>query len=143
MAEHPLFSAIHAQQQRLEGIKTLLVKERQALLERDSVNIESLLREKLRLIDELKQVDGEIAEHPDLAQLKQLPEFLQLVEHCKSTLAQCQRDNVENHRLADQTLASMGRLQQILHRTKSLNSMTYTQDGGTTAGARLGRTIKA
>ncbi|USD38601.1 MULTISPECIES: flagellar export chaperone FlgN [Ferrimonas] len=143
MVNPELLQLIDAQQGRLQQLQQLLQQEHQALVERDADAIESLLREKLAQLDAINAADTALAGHPDVAQLANDAEARQGIEQCRSVLTQCQMFNQQNSQLADQTLASLSRLQQILNSTKSANSLTYNQSGTTSSGNRLGKAIKA
>lgn len=138
-----MHALIGAQQERLTALLHLLEQETEALLERDADKIESLLKQKLELLDQIAGGDKALESHPQVAGLKADAEAMAGVSRCRDILAQCQVKNQHNSQLADQSLASLGRLQQLLNATRNPNALTYNQEGTTTTGGRLGKVIKA
>ncbi|TKB47267.1 flagellar protein FlgN [Ferrimonas sediminicola] len=143
MSNGALSPLIDAQLGRLQALQDLLEQETQALLERDAETIESLLKQKLRALEELNQADQALANHPELTTLKADEAAMAGVDRCRQRLTLCKERNQHNSQLAEQYLASLGRLQQILNATRNPNAMTYNQEGTTTTGGRLGKAIKA
>ncbi|WP_028110210.1 flagellar export chaperone FlgN [Ferrimonas futtsuensis] len=143
MSETTIHALIDAQQERLTHLLQLLQQETEALLERDADKIESLLKQKLTLLDQIGGGDKALEAHPHAAQIKSDNEAMAGVARCRDLLAECQLKNQHNSQLADQSLASLGRLQQLLNTTRNPNALTYNQEGTTTTGGRLGKVIKA
>ncbi|BDY04002.1 flagellar protein FlgN [Ferrimonas sp. YFM] len=143
MSESGIHALIGAQQERLSNLLQLLEQETEALLERDADKIESLLKQKLAQLDKIAGGDKELESHPQVADIKSDPQAMAGVTRCREILAECQVKNQHNNQLADQFLASLGRLQQLLNATRNPNALTYNQEGTTTTGGRLGKVIKA
>ncbi|WP_028116665.1 flagellar export chaperone FlgN [Ferrimonas senticii] len=143
MTAVPLENLLTQQLGRLTQLLELLVQETDALLNRDVMAIEQLLKRKMTLLDEIKLADIGIGRHADLAQLTDHPQQAALLAQCRGKLAECQQHNQHNQKQAEIVAASMARLQQLLQSTSHHNALTYTDVGGTHVGRRLGNLITA
>ncbi|SHI09273.1 flagella synthesis protein FlgN [Ferrimonas marina] len=143
MTDSGLADLLSQQLIRLDQLLALLEQETDALVQRDVDLIEQLLKRKLTMLDEVKAADDTLGRHPQRALLKTDPTLAEQVEQGKDKLVQCQQRNAHNQEQAELVAASLTRLQQVLQSAHKSHAMTYTGEGGTHVGQRLGRTIKA
>ncbi|QIZ77257.1 flagellar export chaperone FlgN [Ferrimonas lipolytica] len=143
MASPSLDNMLSQQLTRLGQLLALLEQETEALVNRNIDDIETLLKRKVGLLDEIKMADISISRHGDIKTLAEQPEQLALVEQCKQALSSCHERNSHNHKQAELVSASLTRLQQLLLRSSHSNALTYTGKGNTHVGQRLGRSIIA
>ncbi|WP_298444928.1 flagellar protein FlgN [uncultured Ferrimonas sp.] len=143
MASPDLDNLLTQQLSRLGQLFALLEQETDALVKREVEQIEQLLKRKVALLDEIKMADVGISRHPALPALNDTPELVVLMDQCQGMLQQCQQRNQHNHEQAELVAGSLTRLQQVLQRTSHNSAMTYTGEGNTHVGQRLGKAIKA
>ncbi|GAA4890626.1 flagellar protein FlgN [Ferrimonas pelagia] len=144
MSQPHIADLLSQQLTRLGQLLALLEQETDALVNREVEQIETLLKRKLAMLDEVALADGNLARHPDLAQLSADPELQQQTTQAKALLAQCKQRNLHNQQQAELASASLARLQQVLlSTTRHSKSMTYNDSGQTHVGSRLGKSIKA
>ena len=139
----PLIEYLKDQNNLLDSIATLLVKESKALNTNDYESIEFLAEEKSKVMLALQSNDQKIKLHPDALELKST--FLQHVMVLKQKLTECKKMNMINGKLIDMDIASNRRLFAVLMgaRDKATRNMTYTDKGTTTARGPARLSIEA
>ncbi|MBY6186083.1 flagellar protein FlgN [Marinobacter hydrocarbonoclasticus] len=142
MSEPTLAERLSQQLIRLDQLLALLTRETDALVQRDVDQIEALLKEKLTLLDTIGQADQQLSRHPEIAQASADPELADTLKQARERLAECQSRNEHNQAQAELVSASLTRLQQLLQRTRHASAMTYTGEGQTHVGQRLGKRIQ-
>ena len=142
MTESTLSELLSQQLVRLDQLLALLERETDALVQRDVDQIEALLKEKLGLLDSIGQADLQLSRHPHIQQASEDPTCATTLAQARERLAQCQSRNQHNQEQAELVGASLTRLQQLLQRTRHASAMTYTGEGQTHVGQRLGKRIQ-
>ncbi len=142
MSEATLAERLSQQLVRLDQLLALLARETEALVQRDIEQIEALLKEKLTLLEHIRQADAVLSRHPEIEQVKTDPTLADTLKQAQARLAECQSRNAHNQAQAELVSASLTRLQQLLQRTRHASAMTYTGEGQTHVGQRLGKSIQ-
>ena len=126
----------------LERLLFLIDQEKQALIQRDADKLLSLATEKTTMLDAIKEIDTQLAKHPNKADFSTEP-LASLVNDAKSLMNDCQTRNQENGKLIELCSASINRLAQALQMSRNSNSLTYDGKGKTSTIATLGNDLKA
>ncbi|MBY5992924.1 flagellar export chaperone FlgN [Ferrimonas balearica] len=142
MSEPRLEDLLTQQLARLGQLLALLEQETDALVKRDVERIEALLKEKLTLLEAIAEADQALGRHRDVARLTEEPALAEQLKAGQALLAQCQSRNEHNQAQAELVSASLTRLQQLMQRTRHASAMTYTGEGQTHVGQRLGKRIQ-
>ncbi|MEH0760618.1 flagellar export chaperone FlgN [Vibrio sp. 16] len=126
-----------------EELSQLLGKEKVAITNRISKDIERIAKQKITLIEQLRSTDERIAKHPDVESLSTNPELSPLVEKIRQTITECQQANAINGEALQRAQLSFNKLNNLMQQSQGKLGMTYTAEGQTRNISTLGTNIKA
>ncbi|CAK4069027.1 flagellar export chaperone FlgN [Vibrio sp. MarTm2] len=126
-----------------EELSQLLGKEKVAITNRISKDIERIAKQKITLIEQLRSTDERIAKHPDVESLSTNPELSPLVEKIRQTITECQQANAINGEALQRAQLSFNKLNNLMQQSQGKLGMTYTAEGQTRNVSTLGTNIKA
>jgi flagella synthesis protein FlgN len=126
-----------------EELSQLLGKEKVAITNRISKDIEQIAKQKITLIEQLRSTDERIAKHPDVESLSTNPELSPLVEKIRETITECQQANAINGEALQRAQLSFNKLNNLMQQSQGKLGMTYTAEGQTRNVSTLGTNIKA
>tara|TARA_Y100001956_G_scaffold38701_1_gene37968 strand:+ start:1402 stop:1827 length:426 start_codon:yes stop_codon:yes gene_type:complete len=126
-----------------EELSQLLGKEKLAITNRISKEIEQIAKQKIALIEQLRSTDERIAKHPDVENLSTDPELSPLVDKIRSIIFDCQQANVVNGEALQRAQLSFNKLNNLMQQSQGKLGMTYTAEGQTKNVTTLGTNIKA
>jgi flagella synthesis protein FlgN len=126
-----------------EELSQLLGKEKVAITNRISKDIERIAKQKITLIEQLRSTDERIAKHPDVENLSTNPELSPLVEKIRETITECQQANAINGEALQRAQLSFNKLNNLMQQSQGKLGMTYTAEGQTRNVSTLGTNIKA
>ncbi|KFZ36925.1 hypothetical protein HR45_14085 [Shewanella mangrovi] len=126
----------------LERLLFLIDQEKQALISRDAEKLLSLAGDKSTLLDNVKEIDTQLANHPEKDDFAKEP-IATMVNDAKVLMSECQVKNQENGKLIELCNASINRLAQALQMSRNASSLTYDGKGKTSTIATLGNDLKA
>ncbi|KHA59955.1 molecular chaperone [Vibrio variabilis] len=126
-----------------EELSQLLGKEKVAITNRISKDIERIAKQKITLIEQLSLTDERIAKHPDVESLSTNPELSPLVEKIRQTITECQQANAINGEALQRAQLSFNKLNNLMQQSQGKLGMTYTAEGQTKNVSTLGTNIKA
>ncbi|NRA54633.1 MAG: flagellar protein FlgN [Gammaproteobacteria bacterium] len=133
---------LNIQYQKSEQLLTLLTEENKALVERDIDKIETLARDKQKILSELATADQQIKQL--VTSINELPaELMKLKNVIVDNITKGQLQNDINGKAIALGINSLERLQTSLIRKRAGNSMTYNQKGKTRGGGIRGSYISA
>lgn len=138
-----LNSLVEFQLKNAKELSQLLEREKLAITSRVSKEIESLAKQKITLIEQLKITDDRISRHPDVENLKHDPELSPLVMQIQSIISECQQLNTVNGEALQRAQSSFNKLNNLMKQSQGKVGMTYTAEGQTRNITTLGTNIKA
>jgi len=138
-----LVDLVHFQLENAKALSTVLEQETQAIIARVSTEIESIAKQKMTLIDQLKITDQRIASHPNINQLTEDEHLSKAVDQIQSIIFDCQQVNEANGESLNRAQLSFNKLNNILQQTHGKVGMTYNAGGKTDTISTLGTNIKA
>lgn len=121
----------------------ILEQEKHAITQRVSVEIESVAKQKLTLINQLNQTDQRIANHPNVTNLTLDESFKSLVDKINQLIEECQQANEINGEALERAQISFSKLRNMMQQSQGKIGMTYTAGGQTKSVSTLGTNIKA
>lgn len=126
----------------LDKLTNLLAAELEAFTKRQPDNIITIAEQKIQLLNEITDIDIQLAALPDLEQIKKEPSIKQLITQCDEKLAALKTQNSVNERVIKTSLNNVSRLKQSLLSLKNADAMTYDKKGQAMTQT-LGTGIKA
>nr|WP_319555756.1 flagellar export chaperone FlgN [uncultured Vibrio sp.] len=138
-----LVDLVNFQLENAKALSVVLRQETQAITARVSADIESIAKQKMTLIDQLKTTDQRIASHPHVNQLTEDEQLSQVVNQIQSLVIDCQHVNQMNGESLNRAQLSFTKLNNMLQRTHGKVGMTYNAGGQTHTISTLGTNIKA
>ncbi|EGA69516.1 hypothetical protein VISI1226_05456 [Vibrio sinaloensis DSM 21326] len=126
-----------------QDLSLLLEKEKVAIANRVSKDIEAIAKEKITLIEQLRTTDERISKHPDVESLTTDPELSPLVNKIRSIIYDCQQANTVNGEALQRAQLSFNKLNNLMQQSQGKLGMTYTAEGQTKNVSTLGTNIKA
>lgn len=126
-----------------QELSLLLEKEKVAIANRVSKEIEEMAKEKITLIEQLRSTDERISKHPDVDSLTTDPELSPLVDKIRSIVSDCQQANAVNGEALQRAQLSFNKLNNLMQQSQGKLGMTYTAEGQTKNVSTLGTNIKA
>ncbi|WP_321283615.1 flagellar export chaperone FlgN [uncultured Vibrio sp.] len=138
-----LVDLVNFQLENAKALSVILRQETQAITARVSADIESIAKQKMTLIDQLKTTDQRIASHPHVNQLTEDEDLSQVVNQIQSIVIDCQQVNQMNGESLNRAQLSFTKLNNMLQRTHGKVGMTYNAGGQTHTISTLGTNIKA
>ena len=138
-----LVDLVNFQLENAKALSVVLRQETQAITARVSADIESIAKQKMTLIGQLKTTDQRIASHPHVNQLTEDKHLSQVVNQIQSIVIDCQQVNQMNGESLNRAQLSFTKLNNMLQRTHGKVGMTYNAGGQTHTISTLGTNIKA
>ncbi len=138
-----LVDLVNFQLENAKALSAVLRQETQAITARVSTEIESIAKQKMTLIDQLRTTDQRIASHPHVNQLTEDKHLSQVVAQIQSIVLDCQQVNKVNGESLSRAQLSFNKLNNMLQRTHGKVGMTYNAGGKTHTISTLGTNIKA
>ncbi|ENJ1576252.1 flagellar export chaperone FlgN [Vibrio parahaemolyticus] len=138
-----LVDLVNFQLENAKALSTVLRQETQAITARVSSEIESIAKQKMTLIDQLRTTDQRIASHPHVSQLTEDEHLSQVVAQIQSIVLDCQQVNRVNGESLSRAQLSFNKLNNMLQHTHGKIGMTYNAGGKTHTISTLGTNIKA
>ncbi|MBR9787353.1 MAG: flagellar protein FlgN [Vibrionaceae bacterium] len=138
-----LVDLVNFQLENAKALSVVLRQETQAITARVSADIESIAKQKMTLIGQLKTTDQRIASHPHVNQLTEDKHLSQVVNQIQSIVIDCQQVNQMNGESLNRAQLSFAKLNNMLQRTHGKVGMTYNAGGQTHTISTLGTNIKA
>ncbi len=131
------------QLQSAKSLSLLLEREKQAITQRISKQIEAIANEKITLINQLQTTDERIKRHPDVKTLTDDPALKPYVDEIRSVIHDCQQANEVNGEALKNAQLSFNKLNNLMKQSQGKLGMTYNADGQTQNVSTLGTNIKA
>lgn len=138
-----LTSLIDFQLKNATDLSLLLEREKIAITNRVSKEIERLAKEKVTLISQLNQTDQRIADHPDVSSLNENPDIKSTVDKIRSIIHDCQQANLVNGEALQRAQLSYNKLNNMMQQSHGKIGMTYDAEGQTQNISTLGTNLKA
>lgn len=127
----------------IQVLQKLLEEEKLCLKEKSFKNLNTLLFNKQKLLQQINSGNKSISTKENLILIEQDPTLSSLKENIVNHLAECQKSNEVNGRLVEMSMKSNKHLMQLLTQAKGKNSITYDQKGLLNGASLLGNNIEA
>ena len=115
------------QQELLRLMLKLLKDELELLKNRKAESLPGISRQKVDVLNQIRQIDQAMGSHPEVARLK--GDLQEERRKISQLLEECQNQNAVNGRLIEMQLASNRRLSSMLSKLRDRSSMTYDKSG--------------
>ena len=115
------------QQELLRLMLKLLKDELELLKNRKAESLPAISRQKVDVLNQIRQIDQAMGSHPEVARLK--GDLQEERRKISQLLEECQNQNAVNGRLIEMQLASNRRLSSMLSKLRDRSSMTYDKSG--------------
>ena len=115
------------QQELLRLMLKLLKDELELLKNRKAESLPAISRQKVDVLNQIRQIDQAMGSHPEVARLK--GDLQEERRKISQLLEECQNQNEVNGRLIEMQLASNRRLSSMLSKLRDRSSMTYDKSG--------------
>ncbi len=138
-----LVDLVNFQLENAKALSGILHQETQAIAARVSSEIETIAKQKMTLIEQLRTTDQRIASHPHVNQLNEDESLSQLVAEIQSIILDCQQVNQVNGESLSRAQLSFNKLNNMLQHSHGKIGMTYNAGGKTHTISTLGTNIKA
>ncbi len=138
----PVLSLLTQQQEHLEVLLLLLKQELNAISNRDIGALEDNSAAKLQRLEQIRQLDQQIASHPQLQQLKSEPPMILQIQHIDHALQLCKEQNEINRLTLEQSQLKIERFKHELLQQRGKSGLTYNAKGKPALDS-VGKGIKA
>ena len=115
------------QQELLRLMLKLLKDELELLKNRKAESLPAISRQKVDVLNQIRQIDQAMGSHPEVARLK--GDLQEERRKISQLLEECQNQNAVNGRLIEMQLASNRRLSSMLSKLRDRSSMTNDKSG--------------
>ncbi|MGC9423188.1 MULTISPECIES: flagella synthesis protein FlgN [unclassified Vibrio] len=126
-----------------EQLSALLDQEKIAITSRVSSDIEAVAKQKITLVNQLKQTDQRISRHPDVKSLTEDDDLHGVMNHIRSIIHDCQQSNNINGEALARAQLSFNKLNNLMQQSHGKIGMTYNATGQTHTISTLGTNLKA
>ena len=133
---------LQQQQQHLDVLLSLLRQELAALANRDIDTLEHITTEKISLLNQIQQIDKQLADAPELEQSKKQDDFKQYIVVLDNLLAQCKQQNDINQLTLEQSQLRLAQFKHELLSSRGKSGLTYTNKGRPAVDSK-GKGVKA
>jgi flagella synthesis protein FlgN len=137
-----ILSLLDKQQEHLKVLLSLLKSELAAIAERDVEKLDQGCILKVQQLELIQQLDQQIAELPQIAELKNQSWFSDAVSHLDELLDQCKEQNEVNRTSVEQSQLVVERFKHELLQNRGKSGLTYTAKGKPAIDS-IGKGIKA
>lgn len=126
-----------------QALQSLLEEEKQCLTKKTFDELNTLLFNKQKLLQNIGNIDKLISSEENLNLIENDQQLNELKQDIETRLQTCKVTNEINGQLIEMSMKSNKHLMQILTQTKGKNSITYDQKGVLNRGSLLGKDIEA
>ena len=137
-----ILSLLNKQQEHLQVLLSLLKSELSAIANRDVEKLDQGCAIKVQQLELIQQLDQQISEIPQLAELKVQPWFSDAVSQLYNLLAQCKEQNEVNRQSLEQSQLVVERIKHEILQNRGKAGLTYTAKGKPAIDS-IGKGIKA
>jgi len=137
-----ILSLLNKQQEHLKVLLLLLQTELAAIAERDVEKLDQGCLQKVQQLELIQQVDMQISEIPQIAELKTQSWFIDAVKQLDALLEQCKEQNEINRQSVEQSQLIVERFKHEILQNRGKAGLTYTAKGKP-AVEHMGKGIKA
>jgi len=141
-SQPPVLSLLTQQQEHLEVLLLLLKQELNAISNRDIAALEENSAVKLQRLEQIQQLDQQIASHPQLPQLKTAQPLISQIRSIDSVLLRCKEQNEINRLTLEQSQLKIERFKHELLQQRGKSGLTYNAKGKPALDS-VGKGIKA
>ncbi len=141
-SQPPVLSLLTQQQEHLEVLLLLLKQELSAISNRDIAALEENSSVKLQRLEQIQQLDQQIARHPQLPQLKTSQPLISQIHSIDSVLLLCKEQNEINRLTLEQSQLKIERFKHELLQQRGKSGLTYNAKGKPSLDS-VGKGIKA
>jgi len=138
----PALSLLAQQQEHLRVLLSLLQAEFSAISARDIAALEQGSSQKTICLEQIQQLDQQIARHPQLPQLKTSQPLISQIHSIDSVLLLCKEQNEINRLTLEQSQLKIERFKHELLQNRGKSGLTYNAKGKPSVDS-LGKGIKA
>ncbi|EPE37972.1 hypothetical protein O1U_0435 [Candidatus Photodesmus katoptron Akat1] len=110
-------------------LAALLEKEKLAIANRNSSQIEFLAKEKIALIEQLKETDNHINSYPDISNIIKIKNFSKQIDKIYSIIRECKVLNLINGEVLERVRLSFSRLHSLIQEDNENGSIIYNSVG--------------
>ena len=126
-----------------QALQALLEEEKQCLTKKSFSQLNTLLFNKQKLLQNIGNSDKIISTEDNLAIIENNETLSDLKDTIETRLRECKKENDINGQLIEMSMKSNKHLMQILTQAKGQNTVTYDQKGVLNRGSLLGKDIEA
>ena len=126
-----------------QALQALLEEEKQCLTKKSFSQLNTLLFNKQKLLQNIGNSDKIISTEDNLAIIENNETLSDLKDTIETRLRECKKENDINGQLIEMSMKSNKHLMQILTQAKGQNTVTYDQKGVLNRGRLLGKDIEA
>ena len=126
-----------------QALQVLLEEEKTCLKEKKFDNLNTLLFNKQKLLQNINSTNALVSTEQNLAKIQEDSELSTTKANIQSRLQECKKNNEINGRLIELSMKSNKHLMQLLTQAKGKNSVTYDQKGALNRASLLGDNIEA
>lgn len=137
-----ILSLLNKQQEHLKVLLSLLQTELAAIAERDVEKLDQGCQLKIQQLELIQQVDLQISELPQIAELKTQAWFVDAVKQLDALLEQCKEQNEINRQSVEQSQLIVERFKHEILQNRGKAGLTYTAKGKPAVDS-IGKGIKA
>jgi flagella synthesis protein FlgN len=141
-SQPPVLSLLTKQQEHLEVLLLLLKQELSAISNRDITALEENSAVKLQRLEQIQQLDQQIASHPQLPQLKTAHPLISQIRSIDNVLLLCKEQNEINRLTLEQSQLKIERFKHELLQQRGKSGLTYNAKGKPSLDS-VGKGIKA
>lgn len=124
-----IITLLNQQLAQLDAMLLLLSEELHALTQRDIELLDSLVKKKSILLEQISAVDQELATIPDMLNVRQQDWFTTSVAAIETKLENCKTQTQINQQVLEQSQVTLQRLKNELLSSKGKSGLTYTNKG--------------
>jgi flagella synthesis protein FlgN len=137
-----ILSLLNKQQEHLKVLLLLLKSELAAIAERDVEKLDQGCILKIQQLEQIQQLDQQIAELPQITELKTQTWFSDAVKQLDELLNQCKEQNEVNRQSVEQSQLVVERFKHEILQNRGKSGLTYTAKGKPAIDS-IGKGVKA
>jgi flagella synthesis protein FlgN len=135
-------SLLNKQQEHLKVLLLLLKSELAAIAERDVEKLDQGCILKIQQLEQIQQLDQQIAKLPQITELKTKSWFSDAVKQLDELLNQCKEQNEVNRQSVEQSQLVVERFKHEILQNRGKSGLTYTAKGKPAIDS-IGKGVKA
>lgn len=137
-----ILTLLNKQQEHLKVFLLLLKSELAAIAERDVEKLDQGCILKVQQLEFIQQLDKQIADLPQIAELKAQSWFIDVVNQLDDLLNQCKEQNEVNRQSVEQSQLVVERFKHEILQNRGKSGLTYTAKGKPAIDS-IGKSVKA